>query len=109
MSSEWKRGRELPRTRQRKGFRAIRRYQKLASLTPIPSQIDVDVCYIRDMDNSSIFRTSANVRESLFFHNRPETRMNTKRPFFDGISDGISGGETCGTQYSCGVHRLVDN
>jgi hypothetical protein len=70
---------------------------------------EVDVCYIRDMDNSSIFRMSANVRESLFFHNRPETRMNTKRPFFDGISDGISGGETSGTQYSCGVHRLVDN
>ena len=75
----------------------------------IPSQNMLDVCYIRDMDNSSIFRMSANVRERLFFHNRPETLMNTKRSFFDGISDGISGGETCGTQYSCGVHRLVDN
>ncbi len=26
--------------------------------------------------------------------------MNTQRPFFDGISDGISGGETSGTQLS---------
>ena len=52
---------------------------------PIPSQNDVVVCYIRDMDNSSIFRTSANVRERLFFHNRPETRMNTKCPFLFGI------------------------
>jgi hypothetical protein len=70
---------------------------------------EVDVCYIRDMDNLSIFRTSANVRERLFFHNRPEARMNTKRSFFDGISDGISGDETSGTQYPCGVQRLVDD
>lgn len=75
----------------------------------IPSQIMLDVCYIRDMENSSISRTSANVRERLFSLNRPETRMNAKRSFFDGISDGISGGKTSNTQHSCGVQRLGDN
>ena len=61
----------------------------MAIFSLIPSQNRLDVCYIRDMDNSSIFRTSANVRERLFFHNRPETRMNTKRSSEDGIEDGI--------------------
>ena len=64
----------------------------MAIFSLIPSQNMLDVCYIRDMDNSSIFRTSANVRERLFFHNRPETRMNTKRSSGDGIEDGIERG-----------------